>query len=739
MPYRRITSLDVASLPQPGYNLAELIHFSPDDNLLTYLRSPSQLASRRLYAYDLRTDKEFLYTEPEKDDDTMENNLSHEEKLRLERQRLLMTGVIRYQWSRNKTQSLMLITIAGDLYMYDRKQLRLLVSGFHQASITDPKLSPDGKLVAYIQDCELYCISTVSSLPSAKPRQLTFDARGRPNKTNGMADFIAQEEMDRNDGYWWSDDSNYIAFTQVDESNVPAFRISHSGSDDPDHIEEHRYPFAGKVNVQVSIGIIDLKNDNDRKQPTIYWVDLSEFDDYYIARVDFFPDNSVAIQIENRQQTNLKLFQYDFINKKTLKLLIEDTSQIWINLHDLFYTLKLTPTQFIWGSERSGFMHLEVHDYNTGNLIKTLTNGNWVVQRIAAIDETNSIIYFLANRETPLEIHLYSVNYNDATSKIERITQESGCHTVYCFNQTYQYCITQWSSIEQYPLIRMLDVKKKEIVNTLDHLQRDRMQIMEQFNFVKPKLFSILNRNNDTLYCALYTPDNEQQIYQTPYPTLVSVYGGPHLQRVTNSWSIRSDMRCQRLVESGYVVLSLDNRGSSNRGVAFESPIKHDMGHVELNDQIDGVQYLIKQGITDETRVGIYGWSYGGYLSAMALVRASNIFKLGIAGAPVTHWDGYDTHYTERYMGTPEENPHGYKVSSVIHYVNNLKGHLMIIHGLIDENVHFRHSARLINALTRANKSYELVLFPDERHMPRKFDERIYMEERVFEFIRKYL
>jgi dipeptidyl-peptidase-4 len=198
-------------------------------------------------------------------------------------------------------------------------------------------------------------------------------------------------------------------------------------------------------------------------------------------------------------------------------------------------------------------------------------------------------------------------------------------------------------------------------------------------------------------------------------------------------------MRCQRLVESGYVVLRLDNRGSPNRGVTFESAIKHDMGHLELEDQIDGIRYLIKQGITDKTRVGIYGWSYGGYMSAMALVRASEVFKLGIAGAPVTHWDGYDTHYTERYMGTPEENPHGYEISSVMQHINNLTGHLMIIHGLIDENVHFRHSARLINALTRANKPYELVVFPDERHMPRRLDDRIYMEDRIFEFIRKNL
>lgn len=437
-------------------------------------------------------------------------------------------GITRYQWTKDKTQSLMLIPISCDLYIHDKNELRLLVQGSHHTPILDPKLSPDGKYVAYVQDCELYCISTE---PYSQTRQLTFDARPYSNKTNGLAEFIAQEEMDRNDGFWWSDDSRFLAFTQVDESNVPIFRISPSGSDDPDEVEEHRYPFTGKSNVQVTVGIIDLLNETIKKRPNIYWVDLSSFEDYYIARVGFFPDHSLALQIENRQQTKLQLYQYDFLNNKPLKLLIEDSSQTWINLHDLFYTLKQTPNLFIWASEKTGYMHLQLYDYNTGQLIRTLTNGNWVVQRIVDIDEKNSLIYFLANRETPLEIHLYSVNYNDENSLIERITQESGCHIVHCFNQTYEYCITQWNSIDQYPLIRMLYVKKKEIIKNFDYLQQGQKQIIEQFQFVKPKLFSILNRNNQTLYCALYKPDDEQTRYQTPYPTLVSVYGGPHLQR----------------------------------------------------------------------------------------------------------------------------------------------------------------------------------------------------------------
>jgi dipeptidyl-peptidase-4 len=296
-------------------------------------------------------------------------------------------------------------------------------------------------------------------------------------------------------------------------------------------VEEHRYPFAGKRNVQVTVGIVDLNSEDHQKRPTIHWVDLDAFDDYYIARVHFFPDSTLALQIENRQQTRLQLYQYDIHNPTQLKLLLEETSQSWINLHDLFHTLKRTPTQFIWASERRGFRHLELRDLNTGQLTKTLTEGNWVVQEIVDVDEKNSLIYFLANRETPLEVHLYSVNYDGEEPTVDRITQEPGCHVTHCFNRTYQYCITQWNSIDQHPIIRLLDVRKKEVVKTLSHLQQGQLQTIEQFHFVKPKLFSILNRNNDTLYCALYKPDDESGRYQTPYPTLISVYGGPHLQR----------------------------------------------------------------------------------------------------------------------------------------------------------------------------------------------------------------
>ncbi len=198
-------------------------------------------------------------------------------------------------------------------------------------------------------------------------------------------------------------------------------------------------------------------------------------------------------------------------------------------------------------------------------------------------------------------------------------------------------------------------------------------------------------------------------------------------------------MRAQYLASRGFLVFKLDNRGSARRGLAFEGALRHNMGDVEVQDQVDGVRWLVDQGLADPDRVGIYGWSYGGYMAAMCLARAADTFKVAVAGAPVTHWDGYDTHYTERYMGMPQANPEGYEISSVMHHVAHIRGKLLLVHGLIDENVHFRHTARLINALNRARKPYDLLLFPDERHMPRRLADRIYLEERVCGYFEKHL
>eukprot|EP01083_Nonionella_stella_P145234 454718_1 len=254
-----------------------------------------------------------------------------------------------------------------------------------------------------------------------------------------------------------------------------------------------------------------------------------------------------------------------------------------------------------------------------------------------------------------------------------------------------------------------------------------------------PELLSFpTSDGTETLHAALYRPDSKIH-GPGPYPLLCSVYGGPHVQRVTRSWCQCADMRVQRLCAMGFAVVKCDNRGSSRRGLDFEGAIKKHLGRIEVLDQVTAVRHLVMKRVADPHRVGIYGWSYGGYLAAMCLCRAPDVFSVGIAGAPVTSWDGYDTHYTERYMGLPSENRSGYEEAAVFEHVPNMRGKLLIIHGLIDENVHFRHTARLINRLISAGKDYDLLMFPDERHSPRRLRDRIYMEKRMSEFFAKNL
>jgi dipeptidyl-peptidase-4 len=260
---------------------------------------------------------------------------------------------------------------------------------------------------------------------------------------------------------------------------------------------------------------------------------------------------------------------------------------------------------------------------------------------------------------------------------------------------------------------------------------------VEGLDLQPPALVSLQNRAGITLHGAVYRPP--ARFGEGPYPTIVSVYGGPHVQFVADSWVLTVDLRAQYLSRLGFLVFKLDNRGSARRGLEFEAAIQHDLGHLEVEDQVDGVNWLVDQGLADPDRVGIYGWSYGGYMAAMCLARAPGTFRVAVAGAPVSHMDGYDTHYTERYMGTPQTNAVGYETSSVMHHVSNIAGKLMLVHGLIDENVHFRHTARLINALITARKPYELLLFPDERHSPRKLEDRVYMEERIRDFFVEHL
>jgi len=786
-----LTAEDVARLPCPGNLSPSSIAWSTDDSIITFLHSSGQM-TRELWAMRPPTQagspaEAWKFVTPPNEGDT-EENLSLEEKLRRERQRIHDVGVTSYSWcGQAAVCSRVLVPLQGHLYvrngMDEEAPLRMVYDKSKHGPAVDPQLSPDGLLVAFVANGEIYCVSVAVDVAAEEPAvRLTFGAREIDGVSNGLADFVAQEEMDRYRGFWWAPDSKKIAFTQVDERHIPEYRTQHQGKDTVED-EGHHYPFAGGVNPIVRLGVVGVELGDSKEMqddasalgvtpegPTTttnstdpMWMDLGD-DDVYLARVHWFPDGSLGVEVESRDQLELRLVRID-TDTGSVEVLLEEKSAVWINLHHLFRCLaapvppppsasgsSAPPSfSFAWGSERSGFMHLYLYTYVPGFtggavLIGALTAGEWIVESIAGIDQTRSMIYYTGTATSALERHLYAspllAQAHSTPPPPLQLTAGEGMHSVTMdhANQRFVDVVSTLSSPPRMLLFAFSPTAAAQasLVHEVQQAPDPRVGALGA-RLAPPEMFSISTRDGgDTLFGALYRPDPGE--YGTgPFPTVVSVYGGPRVQRVNRSWAQAVDMRAQYLRSKGLAVIKCDNRGSSRRGLAFEATLKGRMGTLEVGDQEDAVHWAVSQGVADPARVGIYGWSYGGYLSAMSLCKAPGTFACAIAGAPVSSWDGYDTHYTERYMSTPQRNPEGYRNSSVSTHVESMQGRLLLVHGLVDENVHFRHTARLINALIAARKNYDLLLFPDERHSPRRLRDRIYMEQRIADFITENL
>ncbi len=714
---RALTTTDVARRPLPGTVVPTSIRFSPDGSTVTFLSAEAGSLHQRLIALDVSSGER--RTIPTPGVVVAEDDLPLEERLRRERARELAVGVTRYQWASSGPR--LLIPMSDGLWVLDRldAEARLLVASTPGSPLLDARLSDDGTRVGFVRDDEVH----VADAESGTVVQLTTGTTGT-GRTNGLAEFMAQEEMGRPYGFWFSHDGAHVAFCEVDESHIPIYRIVHQGSDTVGSgaQEDHAYPFAGAANAHVRVGVVPA----DGRGGGPVWLDLDATDigaDRYVARVDWTPGGELVVQVENRAQTRLDLIRFD-IDTGDGRLLLRETSDVWINLHD--HLRFLSDGSFVWASERSGSCNLELRDAD-GALAHALTTGDDVVTRVVAADDDT--VWFTSTGPTALERQLHRVPL-DGSSPPERITEPAGVHASVVHPATGHRVDT--SSSPDTPPRAVLTRADGSISVVHDASTDDRVAELA----LAPPIERIVTADDGTpLHAAVYVPDGPG-----PHPTVVSVYGGPHAQMLTRSWGPTVALRAQYLRQEGFCVAVVDNRGSTDRGLAFEGVLRHRMGTVEVADQVALVRSLVDDGITDPARVGIYGWSYGGYMSAMCLARRPDVFAAACAGAPVTDWGGYDTHYTERYMGTPQSNPDGYHDGSVMSHVEGLRDRrLLLIHGLIDENVHFRHTARLLNALIAEGIDHELFLFPDERHVPRAEADRAFMEDRIVAFFRDAL
>jgi dipeptidyl-peptidase-4 len=683
------------------------VKISPDGKLIAYLKARDDDKDRfDLWAYDIRQARHRRLV----DSRTLagaDRALSAEEEARRERQRTAaLSGIVEYSFAPDSRQ--LLIPLNGDLYVYDlarqpAEAVRRLTAT--EGYETDSRFSPRSHYVSFVRDQNLYIIDLASGMERAITRE------GGGLVSFGMAEFIAQEEMDRDTGYWWSPDERRIALARVDEapvSEVERFEIQAMGA----RIVRQRYPATGTANARVGLLVADLASDGRLD------LDLGDNADSYLPRVDWFPDSrAIAVQRQSRDQKTLELLRFDARTGRG-RVLLAEHSDHWIPLHHELHFLRKSP-QFLWASSRSGFQHLYLYS-NDGTLIRPLTSGEYMVlgespePAIRAIDERARRVFFVANLESPIERQLYSVSL-DAPGAPQRVSRDQGWHIIDMSADARVYVDTFSSAVHP----RSVTLRRADGTRLTDLLSNalDATHPYAPYaaDHVRAEFGSILAADGQRLHYRLLKP--RLLAPGRRYPVLVDVYGGPGAQRVTHAWG---SLFHQYLVQNGFVVFSLDNRGSGMRGRRFETALGNDqglrMGHVEVQDQVKGVEFLRTLPYVDGDRVGIFGWSYGGYMALMCLMQSPDTFAAGVAGAPVTDWALYDTHYTERYLSTPQLNAAGYRLSNVLEYADRLRRPLLLVHGMADDNVLFAHSTALMKRLQDLQKPFDLMTYPGGKH-----------------------
>jgi len=591
------------------------------------------------------------------------------------------------EWSHSGKQ--LLLNVRGDLFLCSLEN-----GSWEQLTATpeperDPKLSPDGARVAFRRGHDLYTLDIISH----QVARLTDD--GSATLLNGELDWVYPEELDLSTAFWWAPDSKRIAYMQFDIAREFTYpQVSLGGLRAV--AEPQRYPQAGTANAEVRVGVVPAAGGVTR------WMELGDTRGYLIARVHWTPDSTrLAIERMNRVQNQFDLLLAD-ASAGTARSILSEADPYWINHNDLFRFLG--DGQFLWGSERDGFCHLYLYSLD-GKQRKRVTEGNWEVTEIVGVDEARQKIYYISTEASPLERQLYSIKLNG--KERARVSQGAGTHQI-SMGPAAEYYLDDFSSLTQPPrsTVNLIGGDEWAVFREADRSLTDNVALLPS------EVVTFKTNDGTELYGRMIKPANFHA--GEKYPAVVMVYGGPGVQTVRNAWE-GADW-AQLLATRGFAVWQMDNRGSSGRGHAFETPLYRRFGKTELADQLEGVRYLLAQGFVDPARLGIYGWSYGGFMTLYSLLNAPDVFRAGIAGAPVTNWRNYDTIYTERYLGLPAENPEGYQASSPLEYATKLKAKLLMLHNFEDDNVLFQNTLQMAEALEQAGKIFHMLIYPQKTH-----------------------
>lgn len=585
-------------------------------------------------------------------------------------------------------------SFTADFYVYDISTQKL--QKITEKQIQEPLFSPDGKKVAYAFENNLY----IYDLEAQTDIQITTDGK-KNHIINGITDWVYEEEFAFVRAFEWSKSGDKIAYLKFDESQVPEFSmdIYNSGLYPAQYV--FKYPKAGEKNSEVSLHMYDVN------QKTTQQIALGNYQDFYIPRIKWTNDNNyLSVQVMNRHQNNLDLHFVD-ARTGTTKIVLNEKDKYYIDITDNLTFLE--DNSFIWTSEKDGFNHIYHYDKN-GKLLNQVTKGNWEVTDYYGYDAKTKKIFYQSVENGSINRDVYAIGLN-GKNKV-RLSSETGTNKA-TFSSNYQYFINSYSSATQPPKYTLVETKTKKQLKIIVE-NSALLKKLSKYDLPEKEFFVLKTEGGQELNAWMIKPKNFDPSMK--YPVLMHQYSGPGSQQVDNAWHSMDDYFHFLLTQEGYIVVTVDGRGTGYRGAEFKKCTYKELGKYEVEDQIDAAKTIGNYPYVDKNRIGIWGWSFGGFMSSNCILKGNDVFSLAVAVAPVTSWRFYDTIYTERYMQTPQENPSGYDDNSPIFFADRLKGDFLLIHGSADDNVHVQNTMLMVEALVRANKQFDWAIYPDRNH-----------------------
>lgn len=616
----------------------------------------------------------------------------------------------------NNTAPIYRHSFTADYFLYniETKELNKVLE-----QVQEPAFSPDGKKIAYAEGNNLF----IYDIASQSNTQITSDG-DKNSIINGITDWVYEEEFAFVRAFDWSKDSKKIAFIRFDESQVPEFSMSIFKKDLYPKIETFKYPKAGEKNSLVTLHLYDLDTKSTKK------VDLRQYNDFYIPRIKWTNDaNVLSAQVLNRHQNNLDLLFIDG-NTGAEKIVLNEKDKAYVDITDNLTFLK--DNSFIWTSEKDGFNHIYLYD-KTGKLKNQVTKGNWEVTNYYGFNEKTKTVFYQSVENGSINRAIYKINLN-GKDKV-KLTQNTGANSA-TFSPNFLYFINSFSTASQPTTYTLNESKTGKQVQVIENNEALASKL-KSYELPQKEFFVLKTGKGNELNAWIMKPKDFDA--SKKYPVFMIQYSGPGSQQVVNQWGSSNEYWFMMLTQQGYIVACVDGRGTGFKGADFKKITQNQLGKYEVEDQIDAAKVIGNYPFVDKSRIGIWGWSYGGFMSSNCILKGNDVFKMAIAVAPVTNWRFYDSVYTERYMQTPQENPSGYDDNSPINFVDKLKGKFLLIHGSADDNVHVQNSMQMMEALIQANKQFDSQIYPDKNHGISGGKTRIQLYNKMTTFIHNNL